>query len=85
MEIRYLPLYLQSRLENFAKVRNKRELTREELFLKQIRYRQLNHYKTNQSQTDTVSPISSTVPRENFVSRQANSPDNSSALIISVN
>lgn len=51
MEIRYLPLYLQSRLENFAKVRNKRELIREELFLKQIRYRQLNLYKPNQSQT----------------------------------
>lgn len=82
MEIRCLPLYLQYWLENFAKVRNKRELIREELFLKQIRYRQLNPYK---SKPVTVSPISSTVPRENFVSRQTNSPDNSSALIISVN
>lgn len=51
MEIRCLPLYLQYWLENFAKVRNKRELIREELFLKQIRYRQLNPYKTNQLQT----------------------------------
>lgn len=51
MDVAYLPLYLQSRLENFAKVRNKRELIREELFLKQIGCRKLNPYKTNQSQT----------------------------------